>query len=275
MRCSSDTIRERARLARQALSDCRLCARDCRINRLDGQRGYCGLGPEARCFRELLHPAEEQRLNPSHQLYFSGCSLRCEFCSVLEWVKQPCAAEPMDMTALLQAIEQRRSQGARTLNILGGEPTVNLPGILDLLARVPSDITVVWNSNMYFGDTVLNLLDGVVDIYLADFKCGNATCARRILDARDYVDVVQACLLRAAAQTDLIIRHVVMPGHWDCCTVPILHWIAEHLPTVEVSLRFDYAPPAAARHAPGDYVNPADRDQTLKLAEELALNLII
>ena len=213
-------------------------------------------------------------MNPSHQVYFSGCNLRCEFCSVLEWIEQPLAADPMDKQAVLTAISQRRDQGARTLNLLGGEPTVNLPGILELLVDVPKDTTVVWNSNMYFGTPTLEFLDGIVDLYLADFKCGQATCARNLLGAEDYVEVVQACLLQATRQADMIVRHTPMPGHWDCCTAPILTWLGENLPQVPVSLRFDYVPPATAQYASLDYGTRADQDQSVRLAQELGLELV-
>ena len=97
----------------------------------------------------------------------------------------------MDRGELLAVIERRRQQGARTLNLLGGEPAVSVHGILELLAGVDVRTTVVWNSNMYYAEPVARALVGLADIYLADLKCGNPTCAKELLDAGDYMDVVR------------------------------------------------------------------------------------
>jgi putative pyruvate formate lyase activating enzyme len=179
-----------------------------------------------------------------------------------------------DRTALRRRILRRRRQGARTLNLLGGEPTVSLAGILPLLDRLPRGLRVVWNSNMYFGDAAARLLDGAVDVYVADYKCGSPACARRLLGAKDYLEVVRENLRFAHRTADLIIRHLVLPGHAKCCLEPILRWVREEMPEAKLSLRREYLPPAEARHAPvaalsdREYVAARDR------AQELGLNVI-
>ncbi len=223
----------------------------------------------------MLHRHEESELVPSHQVYFAGCNLRCEFCSVLEWNEAPEAASVMNVDDLAKRIVERRRLGAKTLNLLGGEPAVNLVGILELLARIEPETQVVWNSNMYFNPQVDELLTGLVDIYLADFKCGSSSCARKILDAEDYVDVVRNSLLRVRGKARIIVRHVIMPGHFDCCIKPILHWLAETMPEVGISLKSDYIPPAKAVCAPADYVSDDERKSAIELAESLHLRLIV
>jgi len=76
-----------------------------------------------------------RRCGPSHQVYFSGCNLRCEFCAVAEWNEYPQEAESIDIEVLAQRIADRMSEGANNLNLLGGEPAVNIYGILKLLVR--------------------------------------------------------------------------------------------------------------------------------------------
>jgi len=274
MKVDAHDIASRAEAARQSLCACDFCARHCAVNRLAGDTGFCGLDAHARCFREMLHDAEEAPLNPSHQVYFSGCNLRCEFCSVLEWVQDPQAASPLDVPQLLQAIKLRRSQGAQTLNLLGGEPTVSVQGILELLAQVDPDTRVVWNSNMYYSDLCAQWLDGVVGIFLADLKCANPVCSERLLGAADYCDVARANIQVAAGQAEVIIRHLLMPGHWDCCFVPTLEWIADHVPTASVSLRMDYIPPAQGQYAPLTYTRQADRQAALDLLKQYDLMAI-
>jgi putative pyruvate formate lyase activating enzyme len=222
----------------------------------------------------MLHRAEETELSPSHQVYFAGCNLRCGFCTVPEWNEQPLAVAELDADWLIGRIEHRRSQGARNLNLLGGEPTVSLPGILSLLARAQPATPIVLNSNMYYNEDLDGLLDAFVGVYLADLKCGNSRCAEALLDARDYVDVARRNILTASGRSNLIVRHLILPGHTDCCLRPTLRWLAKEIPQVKLSLRTNYVPPAEAVSAPGDYLAPQDRITATNEARDLGLRLI-
>jgi putative pyruvate formate lyase activating enzyme len=244
------------------------------VNRLAGEVGYCGLDAEVTVFRELLHPLEEETLNPSHQVYFSGCNLRCEFCSVLEWIMHPRTGPFLDPATVLESVALRRKQGAVTLNLLGGEPAVSLHGVLQLLAQVPAPTRVVWNSNMYYQAEVATYLEGLVDVTLADLKCGCPGCAERMLDASDYVSVVRRNIRQAALTGEVIVRCPVLPGHERCCLQPNLEWIAAECPRVGVSLRADYIPPVRPRHAPGRYVTPDERRSAESLLHSLGLRRV-
>jgi putative pyruvate formate lyase activating enzyme len=259
---------------RRELSCCRLCPRNCGVNRTAGERGYCGLDDKARCFREMLRPAEETILGLSHQLYFSGCNLHCEFCSVLEWNEQPRTVPEMDVDELAQAVERRRGRGASHVNLLGGEPVVSLPGILPLLQRIRTSTRVVLDSNMYYNECVDELLRGWIDVCVADLKCGNDACAKALLDAGAYCGVVKDNIRRANGHMDLIVRHVVLPGHVGCCTRPALKWLAEELPGVKVSLRMNYVPPVGPVAAPGGYVADREARAAVEWARDMGLHLI-
>lgn len=267
-------IEEAIEAASRHRRECQLCPRDCRVNRSTGQTGYCGLDDRARCFREMLHGAEEAELSPSHQIYFAGCNLRCGFCTVTEWNEGPLGVAELDTDRLIGRIEQRRAQGARNLNLLGGEPIVSLPGILSLLARAQPATPVVLNSNMYYNEDIDGLLDAFVGVYLADLKCGDSRCAEALLDARDYVDVARRNILRASGRSNLIVRHLILPGHTDCCLRPTLRWLAKEIPGVKLSLRTNYVPPAAAGPAPGDYPSPQEIIAATNEARDLGLRLI-
>ena len=269
----------RSAIAKEALRSCKLCPRECQVDRLAGQSGFCQLTDQVHCFLDVLDFGEEKQLIPSHQVYFAGCNLSCEFCTVNEWNQQPTAVAAMDVAALGNSVAQRKSQGAKTLNLLGGEPSVSLHGVLELLSVVNADTQVVFNSNMYYNPLVTELLSGLVDIYLADFKCGSARCARELLGAEDYVEAVQKTLLdlRNGNAGDLIIRHLILPGHSECCFKPIIRWIADQMPGAKVSLRSDYVPPAMAGSAPKQYLNPEEFQAAIDFAGSLGqkrLNLI-
>ncbi len=276
---SIEHTREPARIeaalesAARQLRNCRLCPRRCGVDRTAGGRGYCGLDDQAHCFREMLHRAEEAELSPSHQIYFTGCNLRCRSCTVAEWNEAPLNVPRMDVDALVRAVERRRGQGARNVNLLGGEPTVSWPALLTLLSRIPTAVPVVLNSNMYYNESVDELWRGLVDICLADLKCGSRECGATWLDADDYCDVARRNVRMASEHTNLIVRHLMVPGHMDCCTKPTLKWLAAELPGVKVSLRTNYVPPVEAG-IPERYVSGPEAQAALEYAHELGLHLI-
>lgn len=265
---------KRAKQARAALICCKLCPRRCGVNRTKGEKGYCGLDDTVRCFREMLYCGEERELIPSHQIHFTGCNLKCDFCVVAEWNEQPFMADEMNLEKMTRRIASRRNEGAKTLNLVGGEPAVNLHGILELLARVDPAIRVVWNSNMYYNTIVDRLITGLADVYLADLKCGNSACAKVLLGAEDYVTVVKRNILKSCEHGDVIIRHVLIPGHSECCLKPILKWLAEKIPQVKLSLRSNYIPPAEAVSAPKLYLKREEIRTAVALAKSLGLRLI-
>jgi putative pyruvate formate lyase activating enzyme len=264
----------RAEIAYEALRDCKLCPRNCGVDRTAGVTGYCGLDDLVRCYREALYNGEEDDLNPSHHVYFAGCNLRCGFCTVAEWNERPFAAAESDIDELCKKITARIRQGARTLNLLGGEPAVNVYGILKLLSRIDCKTAVIWNSNMYYNKVVEELIAGLVDVYLADLKVGNSRCAEAILGAADYLEVTKKNIIRAIAHSRVIVRHVILPGHTECCLKPILKWLAEEAPTAEVSLRDNYFPPAEASAVPAEYLSEEEFQNAMKLATQLRLNLV-
>ncbi len=267
-------ISERVKATKGVLADCNLCPRQCGVDRTAGEKGYCGLDDTVRCFREMLYYGEESELNPSHQIHFAGCNLRCEFCVVAEWNEQPFMAKEIDFDDMAKVITRRQSEGAKTLNFLGGEPAVNLHGILELLSRVESEISVVFNSNMYYNDIVDALTKGLIDVYLADFKCGNNNCAEALLGAGNYMEIVKRNIVRAAKHADVIIRHIVMPGHSRCCLKPILEWVASEIPNVKVSLRGNYVPPVKVTSAPAEYLTQKDMLSAVEMARNMGLKLV-
>jgi putative pyruvate formate lyase activating enzyme len=257
----------------EAMRACALCPRGCGVDRTRGQKGYCGLGAKSRCFREMIYDREEEGLNPSHQVYFAGCNLRCGFCSVMEWNEEPDAAKETDVKALAEAVRRRQAAGAKTLNLLGGEPAVSIYGVLELLSEVGDDAVVVWNSNMYYGQKVGQWLEGLVDIWLADFKCGNEKCAKLLLDAGDYVGVVRGNIEQVVGHGEVIVRHVVMPGHVECCTKPIMEWLGG-LAGVKVSLKLDYVPPVEEGSSPMGYLGEKDATKAMEFARQAKVSLV-
>jgi putative pyruvate formate lyase activating enzyme len=230
----------------------------------------------ARVYKHRVEYGEEWELVPSHLFYLSGCDLRCGFCVAGINAFDPRRGRRLTAEFLAAAIEEGRAEGARTLQWVGGEPTIHLPAILDAMAGCDDLPPVVWKSDFHGTPEAFDLLDGVVDVYLADFKFGDDACARRIAGVGDYLAVVTRNLLTAAAQGDLIVRHLLLPGHFDCCFRPIVARLKAHLPGVKFSIRDGYLPSwQAHRHAElARPLDPGDADRALDLAAGAGLRTI-
>ena len=267
--------RQRAALARAALRDCRLCAHDCGVNRLEGEKGICRAGSQARVFTAQIEIGDEAELVPTFALAFSGCDLRCEFCITRRESWNPLAGRPLLAQELADRARAALAGRARTIMFLGGEPAVHLPDALELVAVLPEDATLVWKTNAHASNQALRLLDGLFDVWLPDLKFGNDRCARQLAGIQDYCRVTRQNLLWARTQQDLIVRHLLMPGHLECCWKPVAEWLAAEMPCVKVSLREGFWPRADARAPELRRVNsPGERKRARALAHELGLNLV-
>jgi putative pyruvate formate lyase activating enzyme len=239
-------------LARRLLAPCRLCALDCRVDRRSGPAGACGLGPGLARTMDFVHEGEEPEISPTHAVLLSGCNYRCAYCSEWDHVAYP-ERDPVTPTeAIARSIEARRAAGVASLSWIGGDPGVNLPGILEVLTRTRVSVPVVWNSNMHSTEPVRDLLEGVVDAYVADLKHGSDACALTVARAPAHLETVVAAIERARREAFTIVRHLVLPGHVACCTLPVLETIARSFPSVRVNLMAQYRPNANVRGTPLD-----------------------
>ncbi len=240
----SRAARARARipLARALLSRCHLCAHHCGVNRLAGELGKCHAGADTRCFVAQTEVSDEPELAPCFAIALSGCDLRCDFCISGAESWNPGAGQLLDAALLAGQAIHALLGGARSVMILGGEPTVHLDAVLDLVAHVPDTAMLVWKTNAHGTAQSRALLEDLFDVWVADYKFGNDTCAARLAHIPNYTQIVRENLRWAAAHTRLIVRHLVMPGHLECCWKPVATWLARELPRVTVSLRGGFWP---------------------------------
>jgi len=346
--------RERAMAARAALADCRLCAHECGVNRLVGNAGLCHAGAEARVFSAQVEVSDELELIPTFAIALSGCDLRCDFCITGAPSWNPRLGEPLRMEELIERANVALANGARTVMILGGEPAIHLPTALEIVAALserrpparhepvefempirPDDTAerelqragpeagapkLVWKTNAHGSAQARELLAGMFDVWLADYKFGNDACAVRLARVSDYVRVVRENLLWFAGQErraparhkeylttkkqsneeqlgslvpslfnqraeavlgaraggELIVRHLLMPGHVECCWRQVAEWLAENLPGVKVNLRSGFWPAwHAARHGElRGTVTKMESEIAQEIAGDFKLNLV-
>lgn len=250
---------------------CFLCEHRCGVNRVVGERGPCKAGAEARVFRQRVEYGEELELIPSHLFYLSGCDLRCAFCIAEANAFDPSQGDELTVEFLQPAIDWGIQQGAKNIQWVGGEPTIHLPRILEVMSQCRNVPPVVWKSDFYGTPEAFDLLDGVVDTYVADFKFGNNECARRIASVEQYVETITRNLVHAQRQGNLIVRHLLLPRHEECCYKPIANWIKLNLPKAKFSIRGGYLPKWRARHF--DELSSRLSSGSLRRAEAYASDL--
>jgi len=218
-------------------------------------------------------------------VYFAGCNFRCRFCVQAPDCFDPQRGVEAAAAALAADMRSKIDRGARTINLIGGEPSIHLHTILELAAadaercgatgaeRLP----LMLNSNMYMTPEVIDALAGIITVYIADFKFGNDGCGRAIAGVERYVETVSRNLLHASACARVIVRHLVMPGHLDCCLRPVAAWIAAHLPTTEFTLMQGYSPSWRATSRAGStpelarFATQAEADRAEEIVAEYGL----
>ena len=245
---------------------CNLCPRSCGARREIGERGVCGMGDRVRVARAALHPFEEPPISGtrgSGTVFFVGCSLGCVFCQNKEI--RPCAAgrevEEKELGKLFLALQEA---GAHNINLV--TPTHFAAHIADALRVVKSElhIPVVYNCGGYECAETLALFDGLVDVYLPDFKYLSPSLSAAYSAAPDYAEHATKALAAMYEQvgkirydedgmlkSGIMVRHLVLPGCRED-SVAVLERIADTLPVSDVllSLMRQYTPEFAPADAP-------------------------
>jgi putative pyruvate formate lyase activating enzyme len=272
----AEILESRLSEAQRHYRRCLLCEHRCGADRIAGERGPCKAGAEARVYRHRVECGEELELVPSHLFYLSGCDLRCAFCIAEENAFDPGRGVPLTGEFLREAVAWGQGRGARNVQWVGGEPTIHIPAVLQAMSELASRPPIVWKSDFYGTPEAFDLLDGVVDIYVADLKFGRDECARRIASIDNYMAIVTRNLCRVAEKNDLIVRHLLLPGHFECCYQTIVGWLRSRLPHVKFSLRDGYLPKWRAASVP-ELAGCLPRGEAVRaraLAEELELNVV-
>ena len=265
-------------IANKILQNCHFCNRQCSANRTAGELGYCGCGKTINVSSIFAHMGEEPELVPSGTIFTMGCTMRCLHCqnwAISQWGEDAVEYAPKE---LAKDVENLRLDGCRNVNLVGGEPTPWLAHWLETFKHIDVNVPVVWNSNTYYSPETAELLAGFADVYLLDFKYGPDDCALRLSDAPNYWKVCTRNHLEAKKYGELLVRVLVLPNHLECCTKPILDWIAENLGVeTRVNLMFQYRPEWRASEVPElrRRLTLAEMEKALRLAEAAGLvNLV-
>jgi putative pyruvate formate lyase activating enzyme len=272
----SHLARSRVTQARQLLSECCLCAHHCGVDRLAGERGLCGATEKTRCFSAQIEAGDELIVGPTFAIALSGCDLRCDFCITGRSSWDPRAGDAAEPHLLADAACKALQNGAASIMILGGEPAIHLPFVLSLIAELPDSAYLVWKTNAHNSKQIRPLLVGMFDLWLADLKFGNSLCANRLAGVGDYMDIVQDNLLWSYQHSDLVVRHLLLPGHVNCCWSRVARWLAAQMPGVKVSLRTEFWPAWFSRRHDeiSGTIKAAESMRAFEIGRELELNFV-
>ncbi len=236
----------KAKLLSRMIRRCTFCEWKCRVDRVSAiKKGACRLNSGSRVSTWFAHFGEEPQLvgrGGSGTIFFSSCTFRCAFCQNWDISQDPLSGAPVDSRQLALIMKSLRADGVLNINFVGGEPTPNLQTIVGAMNQLDLNVPMLWNSNMYCSEEAMRILADLIDIWLPDFKYGNDKCAIRLSKAPRYFEVVARNHEFAQLNGNMIIRHLVMPNHIECCTKPVLHWISEHCPQAVVNIMGQYHP---------------------------------
>jgi putative pyruvate formate lyase activating enzyme len=280
-------------------TSCKLCPRECGINRQKGEKGFCQIAGDVILSHSVLHFGEEPVLSGCHDcadgstatspqkggsgaLFFSGCNLKCCFCQnyQLSWLNRGEKLTPEEIASHMLTLQEK---GALNINLVS--PTHIVVPLLKALKSAYArglDIPLVYNSNGYEKNEVIQQLDGIVDIYLPDCKYQSPRLSQDLSDASDYFMHAASALLEMyrqqpgltcnkneIARKGFIIRHLVLPGQTED-SIRILEWIASNLsPSVHLSLMSQYFPCFKAPASLQKTLDPEEYRQVLDRALEL------
>ena len=265
-------------IAHRVMRDCSFCERDCGVDRVHGERGFCGAGRNFSLFSAFPHMGEEPELVPSGTVFTGGCSIRCIHCQNWDISQWKSGGESLSPENMALQVKELANAGCRNLNMVGGDPTPYLWHWIETFRHVKERIATVWNSNGYHSIETAKLLAGFIDLYLLDFKYGNDECATQISDAPGYWEAATRNHVWAKKHGELITRVLVLPGHFECCTRPILQWIHDELgPMIRVNLMFQYRPDWRAEERPelSRRLTQEETAEARKIAEEIGLRNLV
>ena len=237
----AQALPEKQSYAMAMLRSCLACPRRCGVNRLTEQRGYCRTGRDALVSSAVAHHGEESCLSGtrgSGTIFFARCNLGCVFCQNWE-ISQGISGREMGKDSLAESMLHLQNQGCHNINLV--TPSHVVPQIVEaLVAAIDKGLRlpVVYNSGGYDGIDSLKMLEGLIDVYMPDFKFWSEETAARLAHAHDYPERARQAILemhrqvgklmideQGLAKHGVLVRHLVMPGLVHEAR-SILQWLA-------------------------------------------------
>ncbi len=283
---------EKAAAARKQMQQCTLCPRRCGANRLAGETGFCRTAARAWVSSFAPHFGEETPLvgkNGSGTIFFTHCNLLCLFCQNFD-ISHGAKGEPVKDAALAEMMLQLQDAGCHNINFV--TPSHVVPQILSAVALAAENglrVPLVYNSGGYDRVQTLKLLEGVIDIYMPDFKFWDPAIAKQACQGADYPDIARRALIEMHRQVGdlqignngiaywgVLLRHLVLPGG-RAGTADIMEFVANKVSAdTYVNVMPQYRPCGKAAEIEGLEKKPtgAEIEEALAAARKAGINRI-
>ena len=271
--------------------ECMLCPRRCRAKRGAGQKGYCGADDRIMVARAAIHMWEEPCIsgtNGSGAVFFCGCPLHCIYCQNHE-ISDGGKGEAVSIKELAEIFLSLQEQGAHNINLVtAGHYAPQVVKALRTAKEGGLTLPIVWNSSGYERTGMLKMLEGLVDIYLPDFKYLDPELAGALSHAPDYPAIAMAALEEMVRQTQkegnvfsedgqmkkgIIVRHLLLPGHVKHSLQVVEYLLKTYGSRIWISLMSQYTPMPAVQEDPllGRRVTKREYDRLVRGALEMGL----
>ncbi|HWR45650.1 radical SAM protein [Sporomusa sp.] len=264
--CPEKSLQRTALELVSLLEDCTVCPHHCHVNRLKGELGYCHAGWHAEISGYGPHSGEESPLvgrYGSGTIFFSHCNMGCVYCQ--NWDTSHSQGEQVSPEELADIMLDLQSQGCHNINLVS--PSHYVPQIIAALVSAANRglrIPLVYNSGGYDEKAVLEKLNGIIDIYMPDFKYADPTVGKKLSCIDAYTDIAKTAIKEMHRQVGdlvvgdkgiachgLIIRHLVLPGNL-AATDEIMRFIAQEIsPYSYINIMDQYYPEFKAGSYPG------------------------
>ena len=269
-------------------NSCTLCPRNCQVNRASGGTGFCGMPASIQVARASLHMWEEPCIsgtNGSGTVFFTGCNLKCVFCqnhtiAIGQKGREVSISQLADLFLMLQ------DKGAHNINLV--TPSHYVPDIAEALRLAKKQglcLPIVYNTSGYDSVSTLSLLDGLVDVYLPDFKYVSQKLSKRYSHAADYFKVAKASLAEMFRQVGtpvfdgdmlikgIVVRHLLLPGCTEDSKAVIRYLYKTYGDRIFISIMNQYTPlPHVASYLEiNRKVTQAEYDEVVDYAIELGV----
>lgn len=265
LKLPSPELERRAQIAKKLLASCQVCPRKCRINRLKGEKGFCQMGANPVIASSGPHFGEERPLvgsNGSGTIFFTSCNLACAYCQNYD-ISHHRIGEKVSVEDLAQIMINLQGLGCHNINFVS--PGIWAPQIIEALFSARKKglkIPLVYNSGGYDSVETLKLLDGLIDIYMPDFKYSDSGLAKKYSQVDNYFEVIKKAIqeMRAQvgdlkinknglAQKGLLIRHLVLPNNL-AGTEAVMRFLAQLSKDTYVNIMDQYYPYCQANQYP-------------------------
>lgn len=271
------------------MRECRLCPRNCGVNRMAGERGVCGMTAEIAAARAALHMWEEPCISGtegSGAIFFSGCSMGCCFCQNRE-IAAGRQGNAVNVEQLADIFLKLQGQNANNINLVtAGHFLPQVALALENARAHGLKIPVVYNSSGYEKAGSLEMLEGLVDIYLPDFKYMDPELAGKYSHAPDYPQIAKDALEEMVQQVGnpefdergmmkkgVIVRHLLLPGHVKNSREVLKYLYETYGDRIYISIMNQYTPMPAMKDDPKLSRKVTDREYERLLDYALSLGL--